>query len=531
MITIRDLVYIHPNNDLLFENINLTVNKHDKIALVGKNGSGKSTFLKIISGLLQASGGLVSVNSKPYYLPQLSGQFDDSKIAQALKIDDKIKALKQILAGHVTEENFELLNDDWTIEKRSMEALAYWGLNGLSLEQRMKNLSDGQKTRVFLSGITIHQPEIILLDEPSNHLDASGRNLLYHYVQSSSDTLIVVSHDRKLLNLLNSVYELSKKGITTFGGNYEFYVRQKIIEKNALNQNLQNKEKALRKAKDLEKKSVIRQHKLDARGKKKQTKAGTPVIMMKTLKNNAEKSTSRIKSLHTEKINAISKDLNQLRNELPDKERMKFGLDNSTLHTGKILIMAKNINFSYGRQLLWKEPLNFLIASGERVVIKGLNGSGKTSLVKIILGQLDPKSGSIYRAGNKAVYIDQDYSQIHNPYTVYEQAQRFYLPSLREHELKIRLNWFLFSKDDWSRSCKDLSGGEKMRLMLCCLTLSNKTPDMIVVDEPTNNLDIQNIELLTSALSNYQGTLLVVSHDEYFLEELKIEKTIKLRTK
>lgn len=202
MITIQDLVYIHPNNDLLFENINLTVNKHDKIALVGKNGSGKSTFLKIISGLLQASGGLVNVNSKPYYLPQLSGQFDDSKIAQALKIDDKIKALKQILAGHVTEENFELLNDDWTIEKRSMEALAYWGLNGLSLEQRMKNLSDGQKTRVFLSGITIHQPEIILLDEPTNNLDIQNIELLTSALSNYQGTLLVVSHDEYFLEEL-----------------------------------------------------------------------------------------------------------------------------------------------------------------------------------------------------------------------------------------------------------------------------------------------------------------------------------------
>jgi ATPase subunit of ABC transporter with duplicated ATPase domains len=425
MLFLQNLTYIHPNKDLLFDNINLTINRQDKIALIGNNGAGKSTLLKIMAGVLQPSGGVIHTDAIPYYVPQLFGQFNDITIAQALRIEDKLKALQEILNGNVSEENLTLLDDDWTIEERCKEALVHWGLEELNLTQKMETLSGGQKTKVFLAGVAIHQPEIVLLDEPSNHLDRSGRELLYDFIKATSSTLIVVSHDRKLLNLLDSVCELSKRGITVYGGNYDFYAEQKLIEGNALDQDIRSKEKALRKARETERETAERQQKLDARGKKKQEKAGLPTISMNTFRNNAEKSTSRIKGVHAEKVDAISQGLNELRKELPDMDKMKLGFDNSTLHRGKILFTAKDINYGYGKRLLWKEPLNIQITSGERIALKGLNGSGKTTLINIILGKFEPGSGTVNRADNKTVYIDQDYSLIDNGINVYEQAQRF----------------------------------------------------------------------------------------------------------
>lgn len=528
MLFLQNLAYTHPNKDLLFDNINLTVNRQDKIALVGNNGAGKSTLLKIMAGVLQPSGGVMQVDSVPYYIPQLFGQFNNITIAQALRIEDKLKALQAILGGDVTEENLTVLNDNWTIEERCKEALIHWGLEELDLHQEMATLSGGQKTKVFLAGIAIHQPEIVLLDEPSNHLDKSGRALLYEFIQSASCTLIVVSHDRKLLNLLDTVCELSKRGIVVYGGNYDFYREQKMIEGNALDLDIRSKEKALRKARETERETAERQQKLDARGKKKQEKAGLPTISMNTFRNNAEKSTARIKGVHAEKTDTISQGLNELRKELPEMDKMKLGFDNSTLHKGKILFTANDINHRYGDRSLWKQALTFQITSGERIALKGLNGSGKTTLINIILGKLEPASGTVSRADNRAVYIDQDYSLIDNDLQVYEQAQRFNDAALLEHEIKTRLTRFLFTKDYWDKPCSSLSGGEKMRLMLCCLTISDKTPDIIVLDEPTNNLDIQNIEILTVAVNEYKGTLIVVSHDEYFLEQINVERILEL---
>jgi ATPase subunit of ABC transporter with duplicated ATPase domains len=528
MLILQDVTYIHPNRDLLFADIDLIINKQDKIALIGNNGSGKSTLLKIFAGKLHPTSGLVKTSSVPYYVPQIFGQYNHYSIAEALQIDHKLKALKQILDGHVTDENMTLLDDDWAIEERCREALTHWKLDEFDLSQKMETLSGGQKTKVFLAGISIHRPEIVLLDEPSNHLDEFSRGILYHYITSTTNTLVVVSHDRTLLNLLDTVCELSKRGITTYGGNYDFYAEQKMMESDALNQDLKSKEKALRKAKEIEKESLERQQKLDARGKKKQEKAGLPTISMKTFKNNAEKSTSRMKGVHAEKVGAISQELSQLRRELPDVDKMKMDFDNSALHKGKILVTAKDVNFSYSDQGLWKQPLSFQITSGERLAVKGLNGSGKTTLIKMILGELAPRSGTIDRAGVKAIYIDQDYSLIDNKISVYEQAQQFNSGVMQEHDIKIRLNRFLFTKEYWDKPCVALSGGEKMRLMLCSLTISNQAADMIILDEPTNNLDIQNIEILTAAINQYQGTLIVISHDENFLKQINVEYSMVL---
>lgn len=528
MLLLENIAYLHPNKDLLFANINLSLNKHDKVALIGNNGAGKSTLLKIVAGALQPSAGWVKTSSPPYYVPQIFGQFNHLTIAQALGVEDKLKALKSVLEGQVTEANLTLLDDDWTIEERCQEALNYWQLEGLDLAQALKNLSGGQKTKIFLAGLSIHQPALVLLDEPSNHLDIAGRQLLYDFIQSTNSSLMVVSHDRKLLNLLGTVYELGKRGLTAYGGNYDFYVLQKQMENSALQEDVKSKEKALRKAKEIERETLERQQKLDARGKKKQEKAGLPTISMNTFRNNAEKSTSRIKGVHAEKVDGISQALNDLRKELPDVDKMRFGFDNSMLHKGKVLFTANDINYGYGQHLLWQIALKIEIVSGERIALKGLNGCGKTTLIKIILGQIEPATGTIYRADNKAIYIDQDYSLIANGLTVYEQAQQFNSTALQEHEIKIRLNRFLFTTAYWNKPCSTLSGGEKMRLMLCCLTIGNHAPDIIVLDEPTNNLDIQNIEILTAAINDYEGTLLVISHDEYFLEQINVRRIIHL---
>jgi ATPase subunit of ABC transporter with duplicated ATPase domains len=528
MLILHNIAYAHPNKDLLFDNINLVINKQDKIALIGNNGTGKSTLLKIMSGNLQPSEGQVKASSKPYYIPQLFGQFNEYTIAQALHIGDKLSALKQILEGNVSEANLSLLDDDWAIEERCNEALSHWKLDGLDLSQKMSTLSGGQKTKVFLAGIAIHRPQIVLLDEPSNHLDTLSRAVLYDYISSTANTLVVVSHDRTLLNLLPTVCELSKRGITLYGGNYDFYAAQKTIEANALNEDLKNKEKALRKAREVERESLERQQKLDARGKKKQEKAGIPTIAMNTLRNNAEKSTSRMKDVHAEKTDAIAQELNQIRKDLPEKDKMKIGFDDSTLHRGKILVRAKGINYGYDNRPLWKQPLTFQVNSGARIAIKGLNGSGKTTLVKVILGELEPTTGTVYRAERKAIYIDQDYSLIDNKLSIYEQAQQFNTDNLPEHEVKSRLTHFLFTKAYWDKPCASLSGGEKMRLILCCLTIRSQAPDMIILDEPTNNLDIQNIEILTGAVNEYKGTIIVISHDAYFLEQINTEEVIEL---
>jgi len=527
---INNLSYIHSDHTPLFEGVSFSVAERQKVALIGPNGSGKSTLLHLIANGEKPVSGEIAVSGKIYYVPQHFGQYNNMTIAGALGIESKINALHAILSGDLSEGYYDLLQDDWNIQERSLAALATWGLAGFGLSQPLSSLSGGEKTRVFLSGIAIHEPELILMDEPSNHLDRNSREQLYTLVQEYPAAMIVVSHDRTLLNLLDTTIELGCKGVTVYGGNYELYKEQKEIHLQALQERVEDREKSLRIAQKTAREAAERKARQDARGDKKAKQAGIPRIMLKTIADGAAASGKKLREVHAEKITGISEELKSLREQVPEKREMKVKLDNSTLHAGKILITGDSVNFSYGDKPLWAEPVSFQIRSGQRIVIEGENGSGKTTLVKLILGNLKPTTGNMTRAENlQYLYIDQEYSLIDNNRTVFEQVQRFNDRKLPEHILKTELHRFLFPANTWDKSCSQLSGGEKMRLIFCCLMVSNSSPDLFILDEPTNNLDIQSLEIVTDALENYRGTLLVISHDRYFTQEIGIQETLTLK--
>lgn len=527
-ISVQQLSYIHADKEPLFQNINLTVNKGEQLSLVGNNGSGKSTLLRIIEGGLKPVSGEVVCSSKPYYVPQHFGQYDQLTVMQALQVEPKIKALHAIIAGDASDENFTILDDDWNIEERSLAALSFWGLEHIQPDQPMRLLSGGEKTKVFLSGLQIHSPEIILMDEPTNHLDTGSRNKLYSFIESSRATMLIVSHDRTLLNLLPYTCELDRSKVTLYGGNYEFYKEQKEQVLVALQNQLNEKEKELRLAKKTAREALERKNKSSVRGEKAAVKKGIPRIMMGAMKQHAEQSTVKLKDVHDEKMSSISSTITDIQTALPDMRQMKTDFNSPNLHIGKILVTVKGMNFGYGPDRLWSEPLNLQIKSGDRIQFCGNNGTGKTTLLKLILGELEPTDGSIDRADFKYVYIDQEYSIVKPCLTVFEQLEQFNLFAKPEHELKMILSRFLFPVGTWDKTCSKLSGGEKMRLAICCLMVSNNTPDIFILDEPTNNLDIQSVNIITAAIKDYQGTVLLVSHDLYFVKEIKINRFVEL---
>ena len=543
-ISIQQISYIHPDKEVLFSDLNFAISKGQKLGLVGNNGCGKSTLLQIIAGQRSPSSGVIVRPDDLYYIPQHFGQYDSLTIAQALQTDHKQEALHAILAGDASTENFTILNDDWNIEERSMAALDSWGLGQFTLSYPMNLLSGGEKTRVFLAGMDIHNPSVILMDEPTNHLDSSGRQRLYDWVQKWRSTLLIVSHDRTILNLLPEICELEKHQLTYYGGNYEFYKEQKNIMQQALLERIEEKDKALRLARKVARETAERRDKQNVRGEKANMKKGVPRIVLNSLQSKSEKSTAKLNNAHQEKAGKLTDERNQLKSSLPSTAALKTDFNSSSLHSGKILVTAEKINFSYHQmdnkeslntsgtdnpeQFLWKTPLSFQIKSGERLCVKGLNGSGKTTLLKLITGQLQTQTGTLARADFTYVYLNQEYSIIDDRNSVLEQAYAFNSRNLPEHEIKIILNRFLFPASEWDKSCRKLSGGEKMRLAFCCLMISNNTPDMFILDEPTNNLDIQSIEIITATIKNYTGTVIAISHDDYFIKEIGIDQPILL---
>ncbi len=522
-----DISYTHPDKEELFKNLNLSLQGNEKAGILGKNGIGKSIFLKILSKIKTPENGVVESSSEPFYVPQHFGQYNDLKIGEALQINDKLDAISEITSGNVSNEYLSLLNEDWNIEEKCREAFSLWKINHLSMNQKMNSISGGEKTKVFLAGIFIHKPEIALLDEPTNHLDTKSRNILYEYVSENKNILLIVSHDRVLLDMLNPIFELTENKFITYGGNYTFYRDIKEQHLQMLFKNLREKEKELKTAKKTARKAIERKNRMDSRGEKKH-KGNIPPVLMHQLKNKAEKSTSKLRELHSDKLKSIQDEISESRKDIPYNDQIKMNFDNTTLYTGKVLVKADKINFRYGYQNLWKDDFSLEIRSGDRLIIDGDNGCGKTTLIKLILGELSPGAGSIELANLNGVYIDQDYTLIKDHYSIYEQAEQYNDGSMPEHEIKIRLSRFLFDRSTWSKPCSSLSGGEKMRLAICSLMIRQHAPDLFALDEPTNNLDIPNIEILTSAIGNYKGTLIVISHDKKFIEDIGINRKIQI---
>lgn len=527
-IQINDVSYVHPDREPLFHNVCLSVPRGGKAALVGENGSGKSTLMRLAAGQLQPSAGSLCIASAPYYIPQHFGQYDGLTVAGALGIGPAIRALHAILSGDASDANYTSLDDRWDIEERAQAAVAGWGLGTLPLDYPLASLSGGEKTRVFLAGAALHDPEVILLDEPSNHLDADARRQLYDFISGSRAAMLVISHDRTLLDLLDPTYELGPDGITAYGGNYTFYKAQKQALIDALQGDVLEKRKALRAAQQTARQAAERKQRADVRGRDKQAREGQSRIMMRTMKDGAEASAARLKDTQTDKIAAIADELHDIRSRMPDPHGLKVKFRPVKPIHGRMLVEAEGMNFGYGDRMLWPGPLSFRIAEGERVAIQGSNGSGKTTLLKLILGRLEPSSGRIVRMPFTSMYIDQEYALLDDSLTVYEQAARHNPRNLPEHGIKTELHRFLLPAASWDKPCGALSGGEKMKLLFCCMLIGEAAPDVLVLDEPTNNLDIRSLEIVTSALEGYPGTLLVISHDGRFLEEIGVERRIAL---
>ena len=480
IIVVNNLSYVLQDGTSIINHISFAISSKTKCALVGANGCGKSSLINLIYGNLAPSEGDVSLGDTPYLVPQHYGQYNDFTVGQVLGVNDKLIALESILSGDSSDAAFETLGDDWTIGEDVRDSLDIWGLENVMPDTAFRCLSGGEKTKVFLAGISLHNPRIVLMDEPTNHLDEEARGILYDFIDRYNGTLLVVSHDRVLLERFSAILE--------------------------------------------------QQQKQDSRGRRHSEQKRVARISMGNLKNQAENSTARLSGIHRDRIGSLSKRVAEATSMVIDPDRMAVDFSSSQTHYGKILIEARGLNHSYaGNGNIWPCGLDFVIRSGDRVRVTGGNGLGKSTLMRIIMGNLAPSCGNVYRAdGLKCVYLDQEYSLIDNDLTISQQIQRFNSNSLPEHELNIRLNRFLFPASSWRKPCSALSGGEKMRLSLCCLMVADSAPDIIIADEPTNNLDMFNQEVLTDTLDKYSGTLVVISHDSWFVNELSLTAQISL---
>ena len=335
--------------------------------------------------------------------------------------------------------------------------------------------------------------------------------------------------DRTLLRLMKIIVELSSVGVKTYGGNYDYYLQQKKMEDEAVQREIRNITVELKKSIEKKNRVIQRQQKRNINGEKKSEKSNLPKIMANQLKGSGEKTLKKLKEIHNEKIHETEKKLSEIKQKQRTNINIKFDINSKGHYKQKNIVTAERINFSYDQNKnIWVKDLSFCIYGGERIELKGKNGSGKTTLLKMIRGEIKKSKGKLEVRTGKIGSLDQDISILNNAINILENIKNVSGGKLTEHELRIRLGRFLFYKNDVFKKAGVLSGGEKMRAGLACLLSSYVTPDLIILDEPTNNLDLESVVELTNGLNKYHGAILVVSHDPDFLKEINVKKIMDL---
>ncbi|PST82759.1 hypothetical protein C7T94_08915 [Pedobacter yulinensis] len=342
-LVVKSLSYLHPDKEPVFENLSFAIGNGEHVAIVGSNGAGKSTLLALAAGIFRPAAGEVITPDRLWLVPQQLGSYYHQTVAAVLAIEPKLQALGAILSGDAGQEHFDVLQNDWEIEEKLHLALQTWGLGHLSAGTLMAALSGGEKTKVFLAGMALFDPALILLDEPTNHLDLHSREQLCHFLQTTRATVVMVSHDRRLLNYADKTFELDRSAIEMYGGNYDFYAQQKMIQTAALQAQEAAHEKTLRQTQERSRHLAAQRQKKEARGRAEGKSGSLPRIIAGGLKSKAEQTTARSAELAREKSTAVAAGLQRVRAQLSQLQVLRIDLGASTLHPGKVLVDAKDL--------------------------------------------------------------------------------------------------------------------------------------------------------------------------------------------
>ncbi len=399
-ITLNNLSFHLDQTLIAFDELNLSFGQQ-VYGIVGKNGSGKSTLLNLITGALAPNSGSVQHSGTIMLAPQSHTAIPkDHSIADTLEVTNYLIALKKINQGSTDDRLFECLEGQWDIESRIENVLSQLQLWPVDLNMQFHQLSGGQKTKILLARTWLADADFILFDEPTNNLDAESREILYQFIQSSKKGLLIVSHDRTLLNLCHNIIEISSKGVEKFGGNYDFYKEQKDLQTAALEQEIKTNKEYLKKSKKLTQTRMERYQQNEAKGKKKvaaqiKEKGSYDKIELKGKKGQSENTNRRIRLQADKKMGSANSKLSSSLEKLEADKTLNISLPNTAVPNGKVVIDINDLCFSYDEKKPLLSQFNLHLAGPKRIAISGKNGSGKTTLIKIIRGLLTPEYGNI----------------------------------------------------------------------------------------------------------------------------------------
>jgi ATPase subunit of ABC transporter with duplicated ATPase domains len=520
-ITCTDLAFSWPDGTEVLDGFQLAVGP-GRTGLIGRNGSGKSTLLRLIAGELAPSHGAVRIAGDVGYLPQNATLDTALRVDQALGIAAARAALHAIEAGDASEENFTAVGDDWDVEERARAQLDQLGLGHIGLDRTIGEVSGGECVLLRLAALLLARPDVLLLDEPTNNLDLYARRRLYAAVSAWSGVLVVVSHDRDLLELVDRIADLRDGEVAWYGGGYSDYEEALAAEQEAAERMVRVAEADVQRQKRELADAHVKLARRKRYGQKMFDSKREPKIVMNARKRAAQESAGKHRIMHTQKLAEAKERLDEAVEAVRDDDEIRVELPYTTVPPGRSVLRLCDLELRYGARVAGEWELR----GPERIALVGRNGAGKTTLLRTIAGELEPVAGEAV-AHVPLRFLPQRLDVLDDRLSVVENVAR-YAPEATGNHIRARLARFLFRGARADQPAGTLSGGERFRAALAALLLAEPAPQLLMLDEPTNNLDMASVRKLTAALDAYEGALIVASHDVAFLESIGITRWLLL---
>ncbi|MYW14746.1 ATP-binding cassette domain-containing protein [Streptomyces sp. SID2955] len=516
-LTCTSLSFTWADGTAVFDGLDISFGP-GRTGLVGVNGSGKSTLLKLLAGELTPAEGSVKAAGEIGCLPQNVTLDTALRVDQALGIAGQRAALHAIEAGDAAEEHFETVGDDWDVEERALATLGELGLGHIGLDRTVGEVSGGESVLLRLAALLLRRPDILLLDEPTNNLDLYARRRLYQAVAGWPGVLVVVSHDRELLDLVDQIAELHSGEVTWYGGNFSAYEEALAVEQDAAERMMRVAEADLRKQKRELADAQVKLARRKRYGQKMYDQKREPKIVMGNRKRAAQESAGKHRILHEERLAEARERLDEAAEAVRDDDEIRVDLPYTAVPPGRQVLTLENLHTAYRARVEGVLDLR----GPERIALVGRNGAGKTTLLRTVAGELAPVSGTA-TAHVPLRFLPQRLDVLDDALSVAENVARF-APGATNNRIRARLARFLFRGARADQKAATLSGGERFRAALAALMLAEPAPQLLLLDEPTNNLDMASVRQLTTALESYEGALIVASHDLPFLESVGITR-------
>ena len=530
-LTLHGVSYTLPQGRQLFSSLSASFGAQ-RTGLVGRNGVGKSVLARILAGALAPTSGSMTRNGTVHYLAQNPLQACPlQSIAALARIAPALCALQRIEQGSVDPQDYELLAERWDLPQQFQQRLQDMGLPALSPDTPASQLSGGQAMRVAMMGARLAQADFLILDEPSNHLDAESRAALARELQQWSGGLLLISHDRSLLQIMDSIAELSPSAITTYGGNYAFYEQAQGQQTQNLQAELARLKLERARTQQALRTQQERQQRKQSRGDKLGKSSNQAKILLDFGKERAQGTSGKLAAQHAASREALNQNVRAAAQQLEQQvdwqaSSIHWHLPDAFKAAGNDRVAAELIDVQLPL-VAPHRPIQLQLRAGQRVAICGPNGCGKSTLLQVLAGQIEPLTGQRHMHLPFAM-LDQTQSQLQAGLSVLAQLQ-ISSPRTPESLQRMRLAQLGLGAEHIDLPAEQLSGGERLKAAMACALYRDEPAQCLLLDEPDNHLDLPSLQALESMLGQYPGTLVIVSHDETLLQALNLTHRLNFK--